>query len=191
VLWLPLVGVCKPFWNDMCLLKPQFYLCTMYMLVYITFHFHIRNGSLILDIKNDKQWSGQTIQQSKWQTMIRTDDTTIKMTNNDQDRRYNNQNDKQWSGQTIKRLSFWLLYRLSWSLFVILTVVSSVLIIFCHFDCCIVCPDHCLSILLLKQSKWQTMIRTDYTTVKMTNNDQDRRYNNQNDKKWSGETIQQ
>ena len=50
VLWLPLVGVCKPFWNDMCLLKPQFYLCTMYMLVYITFHFHIRNGSLILDI---------------------------------------------------------------------------------------------------------------------------------------------
>ena len=50
VLWLPLVGVCKPFWNDMCLLKPQFYLCTMYMLVYITFHFHIRNGSFILDI---------------------------------------------------------------------------------------------------------------------------------------------
>jgi hypothetical protein len=46
VLWLPLFGVCKPLWNDMCLLKPQFYLCTMYMLVYITFHFHIRNEAL-------------------------------------------------------------------------------------------------------------------------------------------------
>ena len=46
---------------------------------------------------------GQPIQQSKWQTLIRTDNTTVKMTNNDQDRRYNSQNDKQWSGQTIQQ----------------------------------------------------------------------------------------
>jgi hypothetical protein len=75
------------------------------------------------------------------------------MTKNDQERRYNSKIDKQWSGQTVvcpdHCLSFWLLYRLSWSLFVIFTVVLSVLIIVCHFDCCIVCPDHCLPFWLL------------------------------------------
>ena len=50
------------------------------------------------------------------------------------------------------------LYRLSWSLFIILTVLSSVLIIVCHFDCCIVCPDHCLSFWLLYRLSWSLFV---------------------------------
>ena len=55
-------------------------------------------------------------------------------------------------------LSFRLLYRLSWSLFVILTVATSVLISVCHFDCCIVCPDHCLSFWLLYCLSWSVFV---------------------------------
>jgi hypothetical protein len=117
--------------------KISFLCCILYIIVssllIIAYHFDC------FIVCPEKQWSGQTIQQSKWQTMIRTDDTTVKMTNNDQDRRYNSQNE-------------------SWSLFVILTVVSSVLIIVCHFDCCIVCPDHCLSFLLLYCLSWSLFV---------------------------------